>query len=177
MPLVPSDKPSNLRHSAAALTPRAKTSAMAISSSVILGGSEAPGVTKSQDLTKSWTSESLAAGSALMKLVDGRWCWKGRITLEWRGCGPQMTGSPIDEGPIASPRVEQGRVLAGKRFSLWNPRITRKGVETNKIIQCTFLAYWVTRHYLSSSRRCSASAATYSGVAFPVSKTVNLALT
>ena len=44
---------------------------MAICSSVTSGGSEALGVTKSQDLTKSWTSESLAAGSALIKSVDG----------------------------------------------------------------------------------------------------------
>ncbi|KAJ8438369.1 hypothetical protein Cgig2_027354 [Carnegiea gigantea] len=65
--------PSNLWHSAAALTPRANSSAMAISSSVILGASKAPGVTKSHDLTKSSTSENLAAGSALMKLVYGHW--------------------------------------------------------------------------------------------------------
>ncbi|KAJ8433991.1 LOW QUALITY PROTEIN: hypothetical protein Cgig2_012684 [Carnegiea gigantea] len=44
--------PSNLRHFAAALTPRANTSA---TSSVTLGGFEVPGVAKSQDLTKSWT--------------------------------------------------------------------------------------------------------------------------
>ncbi|KAJ8435554.1 hypothetical protein Cgig2_015409 [Carnegiea gigantea] len=64
--------PSSLRHSATALTPWWKTSAMAISSSVILGGSEVVGVTRSQDLTMSWTRESLAAGFALMKLAEGR---------------------------------------------------------------------------------------------------------
>ncbi|KAJ8441274.1 hypothetical protein Cgig2_013689 [Carnegiea gigantea] len=45
--------PSNLRHSAAALTSQAKTSSMAVPSSMTLGGSEAPGVTKSYYLTKS----------------------------------------------------------------------------------------------------------------------------
>ncbi|KAJ8423211.1 hypothetical protein Cgig2_006764 [Carnegiea gigantea] len=65
--------PSSLRHSATALTPQANASTIVTSSSVILGESEVPKVTKSQDLTKSWTSENLIAGSALMKLVDG--CW------------------------------------------------------------------------------------------------------
>ncbi|KAJ8452004.1 LOW QUALITY PROTEIN: hypothetical protein Cgig2_016585 [Carnegiea gigantea] len=105
--------PSSLWHSATALTPRAKTSAMSISSSVTLGGSEALGVTRSQDLTMSWTRESLAAGSASMKLVEGRGpigeepptAWdatpaKGRGTFAWRGYVPLMTDSTIDEGPI-----------------------------------------------------------------------------
>ncbi|KAJ8421603.1 LOW QUALITY PROTEIN: hypothetical protein Cgig2_025732 [Carnegiea gigantea] len=94
--------PSNLRHSAPAFTPRVKTSAMAIS---FLGGSEALGVTKPQDLTKSWTSESLVVGSALMKLVDGRWRPRPRL------------GDPRSvavSGPVglwqASSRMERGRV-------------------------------------------------------------------
>ncbi|KAJ8419440.1 LOW QUALITY PROTEIN: hypothetical protein Cgig2_027360 [Carnegiea gigantea] len=69
-PNVAMTSPSNLRHSATALTPKAKTSTMALS---FLEDPEALGVTNSQYLTKSWTSESLVAGSALMKLVDGRW--------------------------------------------------------------------------------------------------------
>jgi len=45
---------------------------MAITCSVTQGGSEAPGDTKFQDLTMSWTRESLAAGSSLIKLAEGR---------------------------------------------------------------------------------------------------------
>ena len=59
------------------LTPRANTSAIVTSCLVILRGFEVPEVARSQDLTKSWTSENLAAGSALMKLVDGRWTLDG----------------------------------------------------------------------------------------------------
>ncbi|KAJ8423632.1 hypothetical protein Cgig2_028491 [Carnegiea gigantea] len=63
---------SNRRHSTTAFHSRAKTSAMAISCSNTFGGSEAPGAAKSQDLTMSWTRESLTPGSALMKLAEGR---------------------------------------------------------------------------------------------------------
>ncbi|KAJ8434797.1 hypothetical protein Cgig2_033747 [Carnegiea gigantea] len=72
--LVPSCQSLQLRHSATALTPRVNTSANVTSSSVIFGGSE---VAKSQDLTKSWISENLATGLALIKLVDGRWALGG----------------------------------------------------------------------------------------------------
>ncbi|KAJ8429458.1 hypothetical protein Cgig2_015310 [Carnegiea gigantea] len=68
---------SGLRYSVAALTPRANASAIVICSSVILGGSEVPEAAKSQDLIKSWMSENLATGSALIKLVDGRWALMG----------------------------------------------------------------------------------------------------
>ncbi|KAJ8451487.1 LOW QUALITY PROTEIN: hypothetical protein Cgig2_017878 [Carnegiea gigantea] len=72
-PLVLRDEPlDSRRHSATAFTLRVKTSAIAISSSVTLGGSEAPGAAKSQDLTMSWRRESLTPGSALMKLAEGR---------------------------------------------------------------------------------------------------------
>ncbi|KAJ8436721.1 LOW QUALITY PROTEIN: hypothetical protein Cgig2_027392 [Carnegiea gigantea] len=64
--------PSSRRHSATAFTPLAKTSAMAISSSETFGGSEAPGATRSQDLTISWTRESLTLAFALTKLAKGR---------------------------------------------------------------------------------------------------------
>ncbi|KAJ8422956.1 hypothetical protein Cgig2_031578 [Carnegiea gigantea] len=63
--------PSSHRHAATAFTPRAKTSTIAISSSVTLGGSKAPGAAKFQDLTMSWTRESLTPESALMKLAEG----------------------------------------------------------------------------------------------------------
>ncbi|KAJ8434806.1 LOW QUALITY PROTEIN: hypothetical protein Cgig2_033528 [Carnegiea gigantea] len=109
--------PSNLRHSAAALTPRANASAMATSSSVTFGGSEAPGG------TMSWTSENLAAGSAFMKLVITGNCrqlgerhlrfWEGRFLPESHGCDPQMTGFPIAEGQIVRlplPPPEKGRM-------------------------------------------------------------------
>ncbi|KAJ8443840.1 LOW QUALITY PROTEIN: hypothetical protein Cgig2_010304 [Carnegiea gigantea] len=90
-----------------------------------LKGIRTPGVTKSQDLTKSWTSESLAAASTLMKLMDGRWViaeeppadWgaapiKGQLAPEWWGHDPQMTGFPIDKGPIVQfppPHWQWGR--------------------------------------------------------------------
>ncbi|KAJ8422960.1 hypothetical protein Cgig2_031582 [Carnegiea gigantea] len=64
--------PSSHRHSVTAFTPRAKTSTIAISSSVTLGESKAPGAAKFQDLTMSWTRESLTPGSTLMKLAEGR---------------------------------------------------------------------------------------------------------
>ena len=68
---------SSLRYSAAALTPQANASAIVTSSLIILGGAEVPEVAKSQDLTKSWISENLATGLALIKLVDGRWALGG----------------------------------------------------------------------------------------------------
>ncbi|KAJ8441771.1 hypothetical protein Cgig2_009017 [Carnegiea gigantea] len=185
---------------------------MAISSSVTLGGSEAPGVTKPQDLTKSCKSESLAAVCPLMKLMDGRWVIgeesPGRLAPKWWGCDPQMTGFSTDErltvqfplrplvmgwevtassgGPSIRCRFQTGRLMAG-----FCSRGTREGacrrmtqpVESgdykkgaNKIIHCTFLACWVTRHCLSSPRRRLASAATCFRVASPVSKTANVAL-
>ncbi|KAJ8445037.1 hypothetical protein Cgig2_022557 [Carnegiea gigantea] len=82
-PLVQSDKPLQSWAFHRSPYPQAKTSTMAISSSRTLGGSEAPGVTKSQDLTKSWTSESLAMGSALMKLVDGCWVMGEELPAAW----------------------------------------------------------------------------------------------
>ncbi|KAJ8435397.1 hypothetical protein Cgig2_009648 [Carnegiea gigantea] len=54
------------------LYPLAKTLAMAISFSETFGGSEAPGAARSQDLTISWTRESLTLASALMKMAEGR---------------------------------------------------------------------------------------------------------
>ncbi|KAJ8435429.1 hypothetical protein Cgig2_013927 [Carnegiea gigantea] len=68
---------SSLQHSAAALTPQTNASAIVTSSLVILERSEVPEVTKSQDLTKSWINKNLAMGSALIKLVYGRWVLGG----------------------------------------------------------------------------------------------------
>ncbi|KAJ8420762.1 hypothetical protein Cgig2_030938 [Carnegiea gigantea] len=88
-------------------------------------GSEAPGVIKSLDLTRSWTSENLIAKSALMKLVDGCWvtrgeppaAWEaaptGRFVPESRGCDPRMTGSPTAEGQTVQlplPLPEKGQM-------------------------------------------------------------------
>ncbi|KAJ8428287.1 LOW QUALITY PROTEIN: hypothetical protein Cgig2_027419 [Carnegiea gigantea] len=97
--------PSSIRHSVAALTPRANASAIVISSSVILGGSEVPETAKSQDLTKSltnsWMSENLAVGSAMMKLVDG--CWV-------------LMGEPVPRGGLVGSHVpSMGR---GRRHGL-----------------------------------------------------------
>ncbi|KAJ8421065.1 LOW QUALITY PROTEIN: hypothetical protein Cgig2_006336 [Carnegiea gigantea] len=89
--------PSNLRHSAAALTPQANTSAIATSSSY-------------------HTSENLAAGSALIKLVDGRRVLRGeppgRFVPGNRGCGPQQTDFQSTEGQTVRLRFlpyESGR--------------------------------------------------------------------
>ncbi|KAJ8433143.1 LOW QUALITY PROTEIN: hypothetical protein Cgig2_007107 [Carnegiea gigantea] len=104
---------------------------MAISSSITLGGFKTPEVTKSQDLTKSWTSESWAVGSALIKLVDGRWvirveppaAWEAALTvLEGAGHGPQMTGSPIDEGPIVRLQLSPLAMEQRPRSRLEDPR-------------------------------------------------------
>ncbi|KAJ8441079.1 hypothetical protein Cgig2_020370 [Carnegiea gigantea] len=86
--------PSSRRHHATAFTPLAKTSAMAISSSEIFGGYEAPGAARSDDLTTSWTRESLMLTSALIKLAEGR-----------GGFAPLMTGSPIYEQTDGRPSL------------------------------------------------------------------------
>ncbi|KAJ8424043.1 LOW QUALITY PROTEIN: hypothetical protein Cgig2_023228 [Carnegiea gigantea] len=91
-------------------------------------GSESPGVTKSQNLTRSCTSKNLGAESALMKLVDARWvirreppaAWevaptKGRLVPKGRDCDPQMTDFPIAEGQTVRPPLTP----PAKR---WRPR-------------------------------------------------------
>ncbi|KAJ8451340.1 LOW QUALITY PROTEIN: hypothetical protein Cgig2_014112 [Carnegiea gigantea] len=72
------------------------------------------------------------------------------------------------------PRSTKGGAYGQNNLITPNLGSREKGV--NKVLKCTFLACWLTRCCLSSSRRRSASAATRSGVASPVSKTVNLAL-
>jgi len=67
---------------------------MATSSSVTFGGSEPLGVTKSQDLTRSWTSENLAVGSAVMKLVEGHRVIGGELPATW-GAAPTVFGGAI----------------------------------------------------------------------------------
>ncbi|KAJ8442136.1 hypothetical protein Cgig2_011326 [Carnegiea gigantea] len=67
-----STSPSSRRQFATAFTPFVKTSAIAISSSEICGGSEASGFVSSQDLIISWIRVSFILASALMKLVEGR---------------------------------------------------------------------------------------------------------
>ncbi|KAJ8432519.1 hypothetical protein Cgig2_001112 [Carnegiea gigantea] len=190
--------PSSRRHSATAFTPRANTSTMAISSSLTLGGSEALGVAKSQDLTISWTRKSLTTGSALMKLAEGRGA-SGEVplaagvappagggALAWPGYAPPMSGSPIGEGPttqlsapppargqkprpqLAVPQSSASSELVGSQ-----PASFRKIQERAPVVYRTFLASCVTTCCLSSSRLHSVSAATCSGVASPVSKTVS----
>ncbi|KAJ8425282.1 hypothetical protein Cgig2_027584 [Carnegiea gigantea] len=156
---------------------------MDISSSVTLGGSKAP--RRYQLLGLNYVLNKRELGDRV-RLNE----WWG--ALAWRGYGPLITGSSIDEGLIArlllpplvrgrrprpplagarsaaapepvglwqaSSHEERGRVPVGKRLSLYNPRAM------------------ITRRCLSSSNRCSESAATYSGVASPVLKTVSLAL-
>ncbi|KAJ8444583.1 hypothetical protein Cgig2_013862 [Carnegiea gigantea] len=126
--------PSNLRHSAAALTPRANISAMAISSSVTLRGSEAAGVTKSQDLTKSWTSESLAVASALMKLVDGHWvireeppeAWEAASTAD-RSAPAPFSGKGVEAAASSSRPSVRCRFRTGRLMAGFFQRGTRKG--------------------------------------------------
>ncbi|KAJ8422413.1 LOW QUALITY PROTEIN: hypothetical protein Cgig2_023437 [Carnegiea gigantea] len=169
-----------------------------------LRGSEASGVIKSQDLTRSWTSDNLAVESALMKLVDGH--WRGQLISKGQGCDPQLTGFLIAEGQtvwLSLPPSAKGRmprphsdspqsvVVFEMLMAGFFPCGMREGAcgkndlvkckdyekgGTNKFINCTFLACWVTRCCLSSSRWRSVSAATCSGVASPVSKIVNLVL-
>ncbi|KAJ8427206.1 hypothetical protein Cgig2_004365 [Carnegiea gigantea] len=100
-----------LAASVMAFTPLAKTLAMAISSSETFGGSEAPGAAKSQDLTISWTRESLTLGSALMTLAEGRGVSEeAPLTTEVTtpmplegGSAPLTTGFPIGEQTAGRP--------------------------------------------------------------------------
>ncbi|KAJ8420566.1 hypothetical protein Cgig2_011054 [Carnegiea gigantea] len=169
---------------------------MVTSSLAILGESEVLEAAKSQDLTKSWTRESLAAGSALMKLVDGRCVLGGEpirgtapAVLEGKVCSwkPRLADFLTTEGRAARlplPLREKVRMPLSRpddpqSVAACRPSVTSRDHEKrgmNKAINCTFLACWVMRRCLSSSRRHSASAATGSGVASPISKTVNLAL-
>ncbi|KAJ8446501.1 LOW QUALITY PROTEIN: hypothetical protein Cgig2_027463 [Carnegiea gigantea] len=89
--------PSILWHSAVALTPQANSSFIVTSSSIILGGSEVPKVVKSQDLTKSWISESLATGSALIK-VDGRWALGGELLTAYEVIPTVLEGAVCSWG-------------------------------------------------------------------------------
>ncbi|KAJ8426092.1 LOW QUALITY PROTEIN: hypothetical protein Cgig2_006573 [Carnegiea gigantea] len=171
-PLVRSDKP--LQSSAFHCS--SHPSAKATSSSVTFGTSEAPGVAKSQDLTRSRMSENLAAKSALMKLVDGHWvirgeppaAWEatptGRLVPEGRGCDPQMTGFSIIEGqtvrlplpPLEKERMSRSRLDSPQSVAAYKPSAKFRDHEkggTNKVINCIFLACWVTRRCLSSSHR------------------------
>ncbi|KAJ8434638.1 LOW QUALITY PROTEIN: hypothetical protein Cgig2_032916 [Carnegiea gigantea] len=95
-------------------TPRANTSAIAISSSDTLGGSEAPGAIKSQDLT--WTKESLTLGSALIKLVEGR-AMREEV-LPATGLLPlwKESGAPAEQGFV--PRTTG--FSAGERPACWS---------------------------------------------------------
>ena len=108
---------------------------MATSSSVTFGGSEASRLTKSQDLTRSWTSENFTVESALMKLMDGHWVirgnhqqlgkqhlqfWKGRFIPESPGCDSSMTGFLIAEGQtmrLSLPPPEKGQMLRSRLHS------------------------------------------------------------
>ncbi|KAJ8438791.1 hypothetical protein Cgig2_023825 [Carnegiea gigantea] len=126
-PLAPGRQSPQLRHSTTALTPRANAYAIVTSSSVILGGSKVPEVTKSQDLTKSWISENLTTGSALIKLVDGRWAlggeppmsprsWGGGVLLTIGGAVPSSPTSRVPRGkPFDSHFAHMGR---GRRRGL-----------------------------------------------------------
>ncbi|KAJ8436971.1 hypothetical protein Cgig2_012258 [Carnegiea gigantea] len=113
-----------------------------------------------------------------MKLVDGYWVTKGEPPANseaapiW-GCDPRMTGSSITERLtvwLLLPLPEKGRMLRSLKSK------DREKAGTNKVVNYTFLACWVTRCCLPSSRRRSALAATCSEVAFLVSMIVNLAL-
>ncbi|KAJ8420627.1 hypothetical protein Cgig2_027117 [Carnegiea gigantea] len=111
--------PSSRRHSATAFTPRANTLAMAISSSDTFGGSEAPGATKSQDLTMSWTRESLMPGFTLIKLAEGRGVSEQaspatRVTaaaLEGV-CRPCLAGARSPDGRLPNWRATSRSALA-----------------------------------------------------------------
>ncbi|KAJ8424509.1 hypothetical protein Cgig2_017742 [Carnegiea gigantea] len=166
--------PSSLRHSAAAFTHWVNALASATSSSMTFGGSEVPGVTKSQDLIKSWTSENLAAESALMNLFlearvrspinrlsdcRGADCFGSRFPRMRRGGCHGLIRTALSPLPLADRKIQESQ-------EGW----------TNKVINCTFLACWMTRRYFSPSHRRSAVAATCSEMASPVSKTVNLRL-
>ncbi|KAJ8431116.1 LOW QUALITY PROTEIN: hypothetical protein Cgig2_004707 [Carnegiea gigantea] len=142
---------------------------------LLLRASEAPGVTKSQYATKSWTSENFTVGSALKKLVDGRWvmgeeppaAWEaaptGRLAPKWRGCDPQMTHFPIDKGlivwfppsPLANGRLlpswNEGGCLQETDLVSGIQGLQERGA--NKVVHCTFLACAASPLLTSARRR------------------------
>ncbi|KAJ8425533.1 LOW QUALITY PROTEIN: hypothetical protein Cgig2_021338 [Carnegiea gigantea] len=129
-PLIPRDEPFQppaLRNSP---HPRAKTSTMAISCSVTLWGSEAPGVIRSQDLTMSWTRETLAARSALMKLAEGRGASGEGPPVVWVVAPTALEGVRCSclAGAYGRllPTGHEGGYLQGKDL-VCNPRDTRRG--------------------------------------------------
>ncbi|KAJ8435714.1 LOW QUALITY PROTEIN: hypothetical protein Cgig2_002671 [Carnegiea gigantea] len=117
--------PSNLRHSVAALTPLANASAITISSSMTFGGSKVPGVAKSDDLTKYWTRKNLAAGSTLMKLVDGR-RWRNAGSLRSGPYGLRKGSLFLETRSSVPSRLTSG-VLRGRPFSSGFSRMSRDG--------------------------------------------------
>ncbi|KAJ8436309.1 LOW QUALITY PROTEIN: hypothetical protein Cgig2_005233 [Carnegiea gigantea] len=119
-----SDQPSAFPNTAGVDShPRANASAVATSSSVTVGGSEASGVTKSQDLTRSWASENLAAESALMKLVDGHWgATAGSLGSGTYGFG---RGGLFLKAGGAIPRQSASRLLRGRPSGSRFPHLRR----------------------------------------------------
>ncbi|KAJ8430912.1 LOW QUALITY PROTEIN: hypothetical protein Cgig2_015394 [Carnegiea gigantea] len=136
-------------------------------------------------------SENLAMGSAFIKLVDGHWgrtagslksgpysLRRGGLFLETGSLVPsRLTFRALRDRLFGSSCSRRGgrHGPIGTTLELFSTRgKKRKG--GNKVLKRTFLAYWLTRRCLSSSQWCSVLAATCSGVASPVSKTINLTL-
>ncbi|KAJ8421675.1 hypothetical protein Cgig2_004472 [Carnegiea gigantea] len=150
---------------------------MAISPSDTFGGFEAPGAARSQDLTISWTRESLVLASALIKLAEGRGASEEHLESQplrlgkesgapaGQGFTPLLTGSPIDEqsdGRPALPPVAKGRTPRSpqedpRSFASYEPANSRLG--SSPIRSC-----------LSSSCLRSAAAATCSGFSRPLAE-------
>ncbi|KAJ8441281.1 hypothetical protein Cgig2_013696 [Carnegiea gigantea] len=94
--------------------------------------SEVPEVAKSQDLTKSWISENMAAGFAFMKLMEGCWTPAAPTILEgvagsWRQGVPSPVGRlPNYRGADRSALTSPAWVGADAAVSSGQPSVRRR---------------------------------------------------
>ncbi|KAJ8438388.1 LOW QUALITY PROTEIN: hypothetical protein Cgig2_006306 [Carnegiea gigantea] len=140
VPLVLGRQPSSLRHSAAALTPQANALVIVKSSSVILGESEVPKVTRSQDFTKSWTIHHGISLDEIGGWPLGAW---GRTATGLRSSPHGLGGGSVflETGNRSAPASlawvgADAAVLSGRPLVHWHLRtdysklgITKKGGE------------------------------------------------
>ncbi|KAJ8422439.1 hypothetical protein Cgig2_019156 [Carnegiea gigantea] len=113
------------------------------------------------------------------QLPDGRGADRpAPASPAWVGADVAVSsGRPSIRWRLRTSKLMAGFFPRGTRGGAYGQNnLGSQGKEPNKVLKCAFLACWLTRCCLSSSRWCSAPAATCSKVASLVSKTINLAL-